>query len=308
MPESSLRTPVVLAIFNRPDTTLQVFERVRSARPERLLVIADGPRPGRPEEYRLCEEARAVVERVDWPCDVSAELSAVNLGCRRRLSSGLNWAFGLVEEAIVLEDDCLPHPSFFRYCEELLQRYRDEERVMHISGDNFESIWRGRDPLTRVSRSVRRRLGASYYFSRYAHVWGWASWRRAWRHWEEGMSAWIEADDRETLLAVLSDPSERRFWAETMDRVADGELDSWAYQWTFACLLRGGLGAMPRRNLISNIGFEKGALHTTDPANPFAALPLEGVSFPLRHPRSLSRDERTDARIAQLAFGASPRS
>jgi hypothetical protein len=303
--ESTLRTPVVLAIFNRPDTTARVFEAVRRARPPRLLVIADGPRPDRPEEEQLCRDARAVVERVDWPCEVSTEYSGVNLGCRRRVSSGLDWAFGLVEEAIVLEDDCLPHPSFFRFCQELLHRYRDEARVMHISGDNFESLWRSRGTLAWFSQLVRRRLGASYYFSRYAHVWGWATWRRAWRDWGEGLRAWTDTDDRETLLSNLSDPAERNFWAETMDRVADGELDSWAYQWTFACIVRGGLAAMPRRNLVSNIGFGETAVRTTDPSHPLANLPTTGVRFPLRHPRSLTADQSTDDRTAALFFARS---
>jgi hypothetical protein len=302
---SGLRTPVVRAVFNRPHTTGRVFHEIRRVRPQRLLVIADGPRPQRPEEARLCGKVRAVTEGVDWPCQLSTEYSEVNLGCKARLSSGLDWAFNLVEEAIVLEDDCIPHPSFFRYCEELLDRYRDDERVMHISGDNFESVWRAGGLLPRLARSAQRRLGSSYYFSRYAHVWGWASWRRAWRHYDLGMSAWTEGD-RGALLESFSDPLERKFWAETWDRVARGEIDTWDYQWTFACIARGGLAAMPRRNLISNVGFAEGALHTTDAANPLAELPLEGVSFPLRHPPSVSRDEATDAQVAHLAFGGSP--
>ncbi len=306
MAEPPLQTPVALAIFSRPELTARVFAAVRRARPARLLLIADGPRPGRPEEARLCREARAVVEGVDWPCEVCTEYSDVNLGCRGRLSSGLDWVFDSVEEAIVLEDDCLPHPAFFRFSEELLGRYRDDERVMHVSGNNFSMVGLPPTRRARLARSLRARLGASYYFSRYAHVWGWATWRHAWRRWHGAMEAFQAPEGRRAILEQFSDPGERSFWESTWDRVAAGEIDSWAYQWTLACLWRRGLAAMPRRNLVSNIGFGTAGLHTTDPAHPLGNLPLEGIRFPLRHPRSVSRDERADARTAAMNFGASP--
>ena len=305
--EPALRTPVVMTIFNRPATTSRVFEAVRATRPERLLLIADGPRDDRPHEARLCRETRAVVERVDWECEVATEYSDTNLGCRGRVSSGLDWAFDLVEEAIVLEDDCLPNPSFFRYSEELLDRYRDDGRVMHISGDNFERAALPEGRLARLAWRLRRRGGPSYYFSRYAHVWGWACWRRAWALYDGELSGWGPGTAaKETFLEQFADPSERSFWQSTLDQVAAGEIESWAYRWTFSCLAHGGLSAMPRRNLISNIGFGADALHTTDPASPLADLPREDLRFPLHHPPSVSRDERIDAQTAHLAFGASP--
>ena len=168
------RTPVAMLIFNRPETTARVFERVREARPPKLLVVADGPRADRPGEAGRCREARAVVEAVDWPCELMTDYSEANLGCGERISSGLDWVFDSVEEAIVLEDDCLPHPSFFRFCEELLKRYRAEERVMHVSGDNFQSAGRAGGAVGRLLRLAGRSWSPSYYFSRYAHVWGWA--------------------------------------------------------------------------------------------------------------------------------------
>jgi hypothetical protein len=308
MPESTLRTPVVLAIFNRPETTARVFEQIRGARPQRLLVIADGPRPGREYEARSCREARAVVESVDWPCQVSTNYSDHNLGCRVRLSSGIDWAFDLVEEAIVLEDDCVPHSSFFGYCEELLERYRRDERVMHISGDNFDSLSRNSGRLTRLHDSLRDRLAASYTFTRYPHVWGWATWRRAWARYDVDMMAWLSPDVRGAVLDSFTDPSERSFWQSTWDEVSRGEIDTWDYQWAFACISSGGLSAMPRRNLVSNIGFGGAAARTTDSGHQLANLPVEGTRLPLRHPRAVSADEAADAHSARLFFGRSPAS
>lgn len=288
MADWQLNTPVSLLIFNRPETTARLFEQIRRARPPRLLIVADGPRAGQAGEGERCRVARSVVERVDWPCEVLTNYSEVNMCCKRRVSSGLDWVFDAVPEAIVLEDDCLPHPSFFRFCEELLGRHRDDKHVMHISGDNFQF--------------GRRRQRASYYFSRYPHVWGWASWRRAWRHYDAEMTEWTTARDKSAYLDQFTDPSERAFWEETWDRVAAGKIDTWDYQWAFACMARRGLSIMPSTNLISNMGFGEGALHTTSESE-LANLPVAEVGFPLRHPGSLATDAEADAHTARLFFG-----
>src|SRR5687767_13684909 len=162
------RTPVALLVFNRPQATARVFEAVARARPPRLLVVADGPRADRPDDGELCHQTRAIIERVDWPCEVMKDYSDTNLGCRKRVSSGLDWVFSNVADAIILEDDCLPEPSFFPFCEELLERYRDDERVAMIRAGNF--------------LEGRRVASTSYYFSRWFHIWGWATWARAWKH------------------------------------------------------------------------------------------------------------------------------
>ncbi len=179
-----LTTPVALVVFNRPDVTRLVVEAVRQAKPPILLVVADGPR--RPDEVARCDEVRAIVlDAVDWECDVRTNFADANLGCRRRVSSGLDWVFDEVPEAIVLEDDCLPVPSFFTYCDALLDRYRDDERVMHIGG---------------MQLSPTGRCSASYRFSRFTHVWGWATWRRAWQHYDVAMGGWPEFAEARGLL------------------------------------------------------------------------------------------------------------
>lgn len=280
-----LHTPVAIFIFNRPDTTRRVFAAIRDARPTKLLVIADGPRPKRSKEVEACRATRTILSGVDWPCEVLTNYAETNLGCRVRVSSGLDWVFRTVEEAIILEDDCLPHPTFFSYCAELLDRYRHNERVMHIGGANFQ---------------FGQRYGpASYYFSRYAHVWGWASWRRAWKHYDVGMACWPKV--RQQIVASFESQDERNFWLTTWDKIYQGRINTWDYQWAFTCIAQGGLTVIPNVNLISNIGFGSTATHTT--SNSFLAnIPTEALESPIIHPPVIVRAAEADARVQRLFF------
>ena len=235
---------VALLIFNRPDVTARVFARIREARPDRLFVIADGPRPDRPGEADLVAATRAVAGAVDWPCEVTRDYSDTNLGCGRRVATGISGVFDAVEEAVILEDDCLPHPSFFGFCGALLDRYRHDHRVTTVGGANFQG-------------GVRRGAG-SYYFSKYMHCWGWATWRRAWRHYDRRMAAWPAARDAGALAAVHPDPRERAFWEGVLDRTHRGEVDTWDYPWQLSCWLQHGLTALPNVNLVTNLGFGPG--------------------------------------------------
>lgn len=283
-----IKTPVAFLIFNRPDTTSQVFEVIRAARPPRLLVVADGPRTLQGDAEK-CQATRAIIQGVDWPCEVMTNFSDVNMGCKRRVSSGLDWVFDTVEEAIILEDDCLPHPTFFRYCEELLAKYRSDERVMMISGDNFQS--------------GRKRTNFSYYFSFYAHIWGWASWRRAWKHYDVDMRLWPDIRQDSWLMDVLGNKRSATYWANVFNRVYEGHIATWDYQWLFACWMQSGLIVLPNVNLISNIGFGSEATHT--PINsPFANLSREPMLFPLRHPPFMMRDTTADSLMDKTMFHA----
>jgi hypothetical protein len=273
-----LQTPVAFLIFNRPDVTARVFAEIARARPRKLLVVADGARTDRPGEREACENTRAIVERVDWDCEVLTNFSEVNLGCRRRVSSGITWVFEQVEEAIIIEDDCLPDPTFFKFCEELLARFREDERVMMLSGDNFQF--------------GQKRTPYSYYFSRMMHVWGWASWRRAWQHYDVEMKLWAGLRDTQWLLDLLGDEEAAAFWRDVFDRTAAGH-DTWDFQWVFACWAQHGLSALPERNLVTNIGFGAGATHThaeTRAAN----IPAVALEFPLRHPPHVVREREAD--------------
>ena len=280
-----LNTPVVFVIFNRPDTTSQVFECIRKARPSQLLIIADGPRADRPREDESCAATRKIVEQVDWPCEVMHEYSDINLGCRKRLASGLNWVFSMVEDAIVLEDDCLPHPTFFRFCEEMLERYRHDERIAHISGVNFQF--------------GQRRTAQSYYFSRYTHIWGWASWRRAWQHYDPDMNTWPSVRDGKWLRDMLGDQRLVDYWSKIFERVYDGDIDTWDYQWLLACWLQNGLSIIPAENLVTNIGFGVDSTHTTE-NNPTANIPSKELAFPLCSPPFIIRDVVADIASEKL--------
>jgi hypothetical protein len=164
---------VALIIFNRTDTTKKVFEVLRQVKPAKLLVIADAPRHNYPDDIEKCAATRQIIEQVDWNCQVIKNYSEKNLGNKLRISTGLNWVFEQVEQAIILEDDCLPHPSFLPFCEDLLDKYQDDQRIMTRSGNNFQF--------------GRKRTEYSYYFSRYTLIWGWATWRRAWQHYDAEM-------------------------------------------------------------------------------------------------------------------------
>jgi hypothetical protein len=281
-----MRTAVALILFRRPERTEGVFERIREARPEKLFLIADGPRPGNEEDARGCEHARAVVSRVDWPCDVVREFADENLGLKRRIPSGLDRVFEEVEEAIILEDDCLPHPTFFPYCDELLDRYREDERVVHISGSQL---------------LPHPPVGASYHFSRYVHIWGWATWRRAWRLFDVDLADWhaaSRAERRARLRRLFDTEDERRHWRFVWDR--SDQIDNWDAQWSYVCLMGSRLGANPNRNLISNVGFGGEATNAVLDPLEIAGRPLEGITFPLEHPLEVRRDEGADASASRL--------
>jgi hypothetical protein len=283
----ALEAPVALFIFRRPEATRRVFDRIRQARPARLLVVADGPSPSRAGEAELCAQARAVAGAVDWPCQVERDYSAENLGCKRRMASGLNWVFSRCEEAIILEDDCLPDLSFFPYCAELLSRYRDEPRVMMVSGDNFQG--------------GARRGDASYYFSAYHHIWGWASWRRAWQHYDVDMQAWPAARASGLLHRALADPVAEAVWERDLQRAFEGKVDTWDLQWLFCCWRLGALCPLPNVNLVTNIGAGPGGTHMGGQGEAFE-VPAGAMPFPLRHPQAMAADRQADWRTFHEVF------
>ena len=285
-----MRAPVAFFIFNRPDETRRVFAEIARARPPRLLVVADGPRGSRPEEAELCGAARGVVERVDWECEVLRNYAGDNMGCRRRVSSGLDWVFEHCEEAVILEDDCLPDQTFFPFCDELLEKYRDDERLMTVCGDNY--------------LFGRRRVADSYLFHRTPGGWGWATWRRAWAHYDAGMSAWPELRATNWLTEILKDRRAVRYWRGTFDRTfsAAERMDTWDYQWVFSVWARRGLAAAAATNLVTNIGWGAGATHTRADRSVLAAIPTEPIEFPLRHPARVEPDAEADRIIFENIY------
>jgi hypothetical protein len=278
MSNFQLKTPIVLIIFRRPDTTKKVFEAIRQAKPSQLLVIADAPRPNNPEEAEKCAAAKEIINQVDWDCEVLKNYAEVNLGCAKRVTSGLNWVFEQVSEAIIVEDDCLPHPSFFRYCEELLEYYRHDQRIMSIAGTNFQFGTKVTD--------------YSYYHSGYHDCWGWATWRRAWQHYDFEMKLWPKLGNS-FLSEQLVTGKAAKYWSKYFHLTYEGNKDSWFYRWLFACWIQSGLAVVPTVNLISNIGFSRDGTHTLEDS-PFANLPTETMQFPLIHPAFVIQNKQAD--------------
>lgn len=266
MSNYQLKTPVVFIIFNRLETTKRVFAEIAKARPPKLLVIADGPRSDHPDDIEKCAAVRAIIDCVNWDCEVLKNYSDVNLGCKHRISSGLDWVFDTVEEAIILEDDCLPHPTFFRFCEEMLEKYRNNETVMQIGGTHT------------LSKTLK---GYSYGFTKYAGIWGWATWRRAWKLYDVNIEFWPAIKKAEYISKNFS-KLEGMIHEQIFDDVYNNKIDTWDYQWSL-CVMLHGLAIYPNVNLISNLGFNKDATHTFNKNDPRMNLETGEMIFPLVH-------------------------
>lgn len=280
MSDFKLTTPVAFIIFNRPDTTERVFAEIAKAQPTKLLVVADGARTNKTGEAEKVAATRAIIQRVDWECEVLTNFSEKNLGCKNRVSSGIDWIFEQVEEAIILEDDCLPDPTFFRFCQEMLERYRHDQRIGIISGDNFQF--------------GNRRNNDSYYFSKYVHIWGWATWRDRWQgSYDVELRKWPSIRDDGWLLDILGNSDEVKIWTDIFERMYKSKVDTWDYQWVFANWVEGRMNVMPNVNLISNIGFGAGATHTVRDSH-LANLPVNKMLFPIAHPVGVCRNLQAD--------------
>lgn len=276
-----LETPILFLVFNRPDTTKQTFQLIRKARPFRLYVAADGPRSENEGEVAKIEEVRRIATAVDWDCEVMTLFCDNNLGCKMAVSGAITWFFEHEEEGIILEDDCVVDPSFFPYCESLLAKYRHDTRIMAISGDNFQK--------------TQCRDGFSYYFSRYPHCWGWATWKRAWRLFDRDLVTWPGVKEKDLLYDIgAGNEHFVAYWRDIFDQCHAGRIDSWAYPWTYSCWIQRGLTVLPAVNLVSNIGFSSEATHTNE-NSPHARLPRHRLQLPLSHPPCLVRDFHADS-------------
>ncbi|MBV8693786.1 MAG: hypothetical protein JOY57_19210 [Actinobacteria bacterium] len=284
---------MLVIIFNRPDLAQRMVEVLRRVRPARLYVAADGPRPGKPGEVDRCTEARAAFNHIDWPCQIERKFESVNLGCGPAVSSAISWVLTAEREAIILEDDCLPDPSFFRYCGELLERYRDDERVMQIGGSNWGA-------------SEDRFLGSSYAFTSFAPVWGWATWARAWRYFDIAIDRWPAFRDSGMVKGLPVGRRWRSQLSADWDRAHRGE-GTWDHQWQFNVYQHHGLSTVPAVNLITNLGFRDDATQTVQAGDSdLSGVPSGELPFPLRHPPEVARNPLVDGvfeRILLRKFG-----
>lgn len=288
---ASLTTPVLFMIFSRPETTRQVFEVIRMARPTRLYVAADGPRSNKIGEAAKCEEAKSIIDGVDWECEVHTLYRTENLGLGQALSSAITWFFEHEEEGIILEDDCLPSMSFFTFSSQLLEKYRDDARVMEIGGNNFEGSTQPDE--------------YSYRFSNLTYIWGWATWRRAWKLFDFKMNHYPEVNIKQYLAGAFGSIYERDYYNYVFKKMHQGDekISSrtiWSYQWQFACKINSGLIIVPNRNLIKNLGFGEYATNTLNPTAVGYDLSVEFMEFPLRHPELIMVDNERESQVFKL--------
>lgn len=275
---------MLLLTFNRLDSTKEVLKAISKAQPSSIYIASDGPRPDRVGEAEKVQEVRDyVISNINWDGDVKTLFREENLGCRVAVSGAIDWFFEHESEGIILEDDCVPDASFFPYVEELLNRYRDDERIMVIAGNHFPG--KAHQPPY------------SYFFSRYNHCWGWATWRRAWQHYDHDMSQWPKLRNTNWLLTIGDgNRNFQRYWTRIFDQAYAQKVDSWAYRWTFSCWAQSGLTILPALNLVKNIGFDENATHTKSKngSHKLSTLPLESLTFPLSHPSNVIRDYEAD--------------
>lgn len=285
-----LSAPIAILTFNRPELTERLLTILEQIRPPRILVVSDGPRANVTTDVERCAAVRRLFDTLSWECRVDRNFAEHNMGSSPRISSGLTWVFDQVEEAIILEDDCVPDLSFFPFCEELLRKYRGDDRVGLISGNNF-------------LKSASRGQAASYFFSGYATTWGWASWRRTWRLVDFSMPYWIEFRDSGKLRQSLYSDHEDLYWRNIYDGIHDKRIENeWDYQLMLTCRRCNLLTIVPALNLVSNIGFGVDATHYKN--NKFLELnvPIHPLPFPLVHPERVEMSSKVDYQIYQRRF------
>jgi hypothetical protein len=281
-------TPILFIVFNRPEVTQRVFDEIKKQRPKYLFISADGPRSVNEEDVKKCQATRdLVIKGIDWDCEVNTLFRDENLGCGVGVSEAITWFFENVEQGIILEDDCLPNQSFFRYCETLLEKYKEDENVYGITGNNFQNgIVRG---------------NSSYYFSHYPHIWGWASWKRAWKHYDFNLEN-LDAFEKNKIISKIDKRKIfAEYWISILKKTANKEIDTWDYQWLFTVWNRKGLIATPNVNLISNIGFGIEATHTLQRDSVFANMATNEIGS-IMHPENIQVDKKADRYVSNRVF------
>ncbi|TFF40874.1 glycosyltransferase family 2 protein [Mucilaginibacter psychrotolerans] len=278
-----MQTPVLFLVFNRPELTQQVFDVIRQVKPTQLYIAADGPRVANPVDALLCAQVRTIVNEIDWHCEVKTLFRDENLGCKTAVSRAIDWFFDHVEEGIILEDDCLPDRTFFPYCTELLSRYRDDDSVMSVSGSNL---------LGKPWKYDKQ----SYFFA-HGGIWGWATWKRAWKLYDEAMKDWPRSETKKVIRENIQTKGWYDFYLPMFEASHNGTLDTWDIQWFYTILINNGLAINPAVNLVRNIGFASGT-HLNSDDNAIARLESRAIAFPLVAPTQ----EKADIAYLKLIY------
>lgn len=287
--------PIVVIVFNRPDTASRLVSCLAAEKPKTLFVVSDGARQGIPGESDRVDHVRKLFGSLPWKCDVYRDYADANLGCRRRVASGLSWVFANVPSAIVLEDDCIPRANFFPYCREVLQRYEADVRVASVSGTTHEHV-----------RSVGRE---AYRFSRYPYVWGWATWRRAWAMYDENLAESKTQCD-EIIRRTFPRWREQAYWRYIFDKCRDRSIDTWDYIWALSCWNKSAMHVVPTMSLVENIGIGSDSTHTKSLPYYESRLPRkmrypEDLVPPYEHPADVERNQAADQQVEDTVYSKS---
>lgn len=285
----SLKTPVLFIIYDRADTALKVFDMIKQVQPAKLFIASDGPADRYKEEKgNVLNLRQQILNGINWNCNLNTLFGENNLGPRKWISSTLDWFFENVEEGIILEHDCLPVKSFFYYCEELLYHYRKNHGIMHIGGSNF--------------LFGRKKFWTSYYFSNYSNIWGWASWKRAWQKYDITMPGWEEFNSHKKINDFFKSKIEQDYWTHVFERAKNGQFNTWDYQWFYNIWNNGGISISPAVNLVSNIGFGKGAVNTNYSKTVVSNLARRELKN-IRHSYRIKIDEEADRISFEYYYG-----
>lgn len=289
---NNFNTPVLLMVFNRPRTTKRVFEAIRKIKPARLYIAADGARNDAAGEKEIVESVREIVDiGIDWPCDVKKLYRKKNIGCGKAISEAISWFFENENKGIILEDDTLPESDFFRFCEDLLNKYENDERIMHISGCTFL-------PQSMTPKD-------SYYYSELPFIWGWATWKRSWKHYSYSFDFEPSFNFDTFLRKKLTSKKKYNYWKKPVIDILSGKMDTWDFQWTLTCWWKNGICIVPAKNLVKNIGFGEQGTHTNGSEAITQTQITENLHWPLSDPAEIKLNKTADDYIHNTYFNAS---
>jgi len=285
---NSFNVPILFIIFNRPDKAELVFKKIREIKPKSIFIAADGPTQSKLVQEQCNKTRSLILSMIDWKCELKTKFSTTNLGCKTAVSEAITWFFSNVNEGIILEDDCLPDKTFFYYCQNLLSKYRNDHRVMFISGSNMH---------------VDKRFGnGSYFFSKYPAVWGWASWQRVWKNYDVDLKTFPKFKEQQIIQSIFADIFQQRFWLHIFGNLYKRIRDTWDHQLHYSIISQSGVSITPNTNLISNIGFDYDAVRTKDKKNRFANLKIGSMKFPLKHPDFMVPNRKADDELFLTLF------
>ena len=281
-----MNTPLLLLLFNRPKETNFLFDKLKQIKPKKIYINQDGPR--NKKDIDLCNQVRKIFHKRDWDCEIFENIKTKNLGCRNSVSEGINWFFQNEEKGIILEDDCLPSKSFFTFSEKMLKKYEYDNNIFLISGSNFQK---------------NRIIGdGDYYFSKYAHCWGWSTWKRAWIKYDKNLNFWETWKKSKNWKNFHRNNFEKRYWTKIFNKVKDNKIDSWAYVWLASVWFNNGVTITPNCNLIQNIGFNVNATSTISSNKTYNIAKEEKMNSVIKDPANKSIDIQADELVFKNHF------